>query len=129
MGYADSHAVIENEFVSAWTETRIAHENEHFDPMGLDEWVRFVNLTGGGGQASLGNNPLYRYRGIVVVQIFVLPNTGWARADELADLVTPIYRSRRISDVQFGVPVATRMGERDGWHQVNVDCPYYREEY
>ena len=128
MGFFDEQSTVQMEFKNNWPYTAIAYDNETFSPQGLDEWVRFTDLNAGGKQASLGNNPLYRYRGMVVVQIFVKPNTGPARFLRLADYVTGIYRSKRIGSTQFGVPAVTRIGPRDGWYQVNVDCPYYRDE-
>lgn len=128
MGFFDQQSTIEQAFLTAWTYTPVAKDNVSFEPQTLSEYVRLTDLNAYGRRASLGNNPLYRYGGMVVVQIFTKLNTGSARAKVLADLVTPIFRDRRIGDVQFFVPAVTRVGPRDGWYQVNVDCPYYRDE-
>lgn len=128
MGFFEQQSAIEQEFKDNWPHTPIANDNVQFDPQGMEEWVRLTDLNAYGKQASLGNSPLYRYGGMVVVQVFTELNTGSARAKQLVDLVTPIFRSKRISGIQFYVPAVTRIGPRDGWYQVNVDCPYYRDE-
>ena len=128
MSFVLEQSSIEIEFSNNWPHTQIARDNVSFSPQGLDEWVRFSDLNADAKQASLGNNPLFRYRGMVVIQIFTKVNSGAARALELSDYVTGIFRSKKIGDVQFQVPAVTRIGPRDGWYQVNVDCPYYRDE-
>lgn len=127
-GFVTEQSDIVSAFETAWNFTRIAHDNEQFDPQSLTEYVRITDNKVGGRQASLGDNPLYRYRGIVTVQVFVKPNIGTARSMALCDNVTPIFRSARIGQIQFQVPYPVVVGNRDGWYQVNVICPYYRDE-
>lgn len=129
-GFFTEAATIEGYFIDNWDHTEIAHDNVTFDPVAtvVKEYVRFSDLYAGGRQASLGNNPLFRYRGMVAIQIFVKPNTGSARYLELVDFVTAIFRARRITDVNFEVPYPVKIGNREGWYQVNVLCPYYRDE-
>lgn len=80
-------------------------------------------------QASLGNNPLFRYRGIVVIQHFIRVGLGAGRARALADLSSTIFLNLDLGNIHFGVPEASSMGSTDGWYGWNVDCPFYREEY
>lgn len=128
MGFFSSTSAIEQYFSTTWTYTPVAWENVQFDATNLDEWVRFVDQNASGNRAALGNNPLYRYRGIVTVQIFVKPNVGQKRVSDLIDNLTTLFRDQVISGVNFGVPHPTKIGIRDGWYQVNVLCPYYRDE-
>jgi len=128
VSFFQGQATTEQYFNDNWDHTPIAYDNVYFEPQAVDEWVRFTDSNAGGRQASLGDNPLYRYRGIVTIQVFVKPNTGAARYLELADFITGMFRSQRVSGVQFEVPRPVKVGDRDGWCQVNVLCPYYRDE-
>lgn len=128
MGFFSSTSDLEQYFATNWTYTGVAHENSLFDSTNVNEWVRFIDQNASGNRAALGNNPLYRYRGIVTIQVFVKPNVGQNRALSLADNVTALFRDQVISGIHFGVPQITKIGIRDGWYQVNVICPYYRDE-
>lgn len=120
---------IESHFTPLWTETVVEYENQYYDKADLQEWTRLRVLPASANQASLGNNPLFRYRGIVVVQIFIRAGIGAGRAKALADDASDIFRNLVLGRIHFGVPEATSMGTTDGWYGLNVDCPYYREEY
>lgn len=120
---------IQNHFVTGWDdETPVAQDNVSFEPQSVTEYVRFVDDNAGARQVSLGDNPRFRYRGLVTVQAFLKPNTGTSRAMELFDLVTEIFRAQKVGSVQFEVPRMNTVGDRDGWYQVNFLCPYYRDE-
>ena len=115
-------------FQANWTYTPVDYANTFFDPQNVDEWVRFVDNSSSSRLSALGDNPLYRYRGMVTVQVFVKPSVGEGRVLALCDNVTTLFRDKRISGIQFGVPQPNKIGTRDGWYQVNVICPYYRDE-
>lgn len=129
MSYQAAQVSIESEFVTNWTYTQVARDNVDFEPQSLTEWVRITVLPASGRQASMGADPLFRYNGLFCVQIFTRSGLGWGRATELADLITPLFRNRRLGNIQFYVPEMMRVGVTDGWYQVNVDCPFYREEF
>lgn len=120
---------IESYFAPLWTYTTVEKENVLLNKSNLTEWVRLRVLPASARIASLGANALYRYRGIVTVQIYIRDGIGVGRANVLADLVDPLFRSVVLGNIHFGVPEATKMGNRDGWYGLNVDCPYYREEF
>jgi hypothetical protein len=128
MSYAAELTAIESEFATNWPHTEVAYQNVNFNPEALDEWVRISALPASANQISMGSNPYFRYRGLVAVQIFTKPGMGSLRSSQLADYVTAVFRSKNIGGIQFGVPAATRIGTVNGWYQVNVNCPYYREE-
>lgn len=131
MGFQQAQATIEQMLADAWQDlTPIAHENDGFDPRNVAEWIRITVKESDGKQASCGSvNRLFRYPGVVFIQIFTEAGKGSGRALELADLITPIFRSVIQDNIHFGVPVATRVGPSESWYQVNVDCNFYREEF
>lgn len=129
MGYQAAQAAIETLFSTNWPHTQIAYDGKTFDPRSLSEWVRIAVREADGNQASCGSqNILFRYTGTVFVQVFTVNGKGSGRALELADLVTPIFRSLIVDGIHYKVPVVTRVGSADAWYQVNVSCEYYREE-
>jgi hypothetical protein len=128
VGFFQAQSDVSQYFSDNWSHTQVDYGNIYFDPKNLDEWVRFTDQVSTGRRASLGDNPLYRYVGMVTVQIFVKPNAGEARALELCDFVTALFRDQRINGTQFRVPQPNKIGVRDGWYQVNAVCHYYRDE-
>lgn len=109
------------------TGLEVLHDNEEYSGS-ADEWLRVCVQNAKGKRITLGNNPVYRYYGVCFVQIFVKPGTGSGRALEIADSITPIIRDKLIHGVQFFVPNVIRIGEYNGWYQVNVLTDFYRED-
>lgn len=105
----------------------MVHENETYHGS-APEWIRACAQTADGKRMTLGNDPLYRYKGICFVQIFVKPDTGAGRALEIADMITPLLRDKKINGVQFFVPVVRKVGENNGWYQINVLTDFYMED-
>jgi hypothetical protein len=131
MSFKAEQTDIEQFFRSGWPYTVIAFDNVEFNPAAYNEWVRFVIRNGNARQSSIaGNNPGFRYYGVIYVQIFTRASIGTGRALELADFVTGLFRSANVNGIQFKTPSITRVGNmEDSWFQINVDCPYYREEF
>lgn len=130
MGFLSAQNAIEGLFHANWSHTVITHDGEILDVRNVSEWVRIAVREGKSNQASLGvTNPMFRYFGILFVQIFVRNNTGTGRARELADLVTPIFRSKIVNGIHYGVPEVSTVGPDEAWFQVNVSCEFYREEF
>ena len=94
----------------------------------VQEWIRVNILNPDGNQISLGNNPYYRYIGLLIFQIFIKPNTGSGRAIEIADQITSLFRGQKISGMTFKPPVIDPVGESGGWYQLNVSTQFSREE-
>lgn len=128
MSYESELQIIESEFTDKWTYTDIAYQNVNFNPSTADSWVRLNVLPASASQISMGSTPYFRYNGVVVVQVFTRPGTGGKGSMRLVDYVTTIFRAKNIGGIQFGVPVVAHVGSINGWNQVNVNCPYYRED-
>lgn len=134
MSFKATQDAIETLFSTQWAvaapTVTVAYDGDGFDPGQIPEFLRFaVREATDGIQASCGTtNVLFRYFGTVFIQIFTPNQNGPGRALELADLVTPIFRSKIVNGIHYGVPVVTRVGPSDAWYQVNVSCKFYREE-
>jgi len=131
MSFSEEQTDIEAYFQQRWIHTPIAYDNVEFDPKEYSEWVRFVIRNGTARQVSIAlDSPGFRYFGNIFVQIFTRSDTGVGRSLVLADYVTELFRLASVNGIQFRTPSITRVGNmEDGWFQVNVDCPYFREEF
>lgn len=106
----------------------IVYENDTLTDPTVQEWIKIHFMDGIGKQISLGDNPYFRYSGVLNIMIFVKPDTGSGRAAQIADIITPLIRSKRISGTLFQVPYPQKIGVREEWYQVNLLTNYQREE-
>lgn len=85
-------------------------------------------------QASLGEGPqMHRYHGTIIVQIFTPEDKGSKDADDIADLIDPIFRRAQFSFGTSGTitcrtPNKHTVGVRLGWYQVNVNIMFKRDK-
>lgn len=111
----------------AFSGFEIAYENVSMTNASRD-WVRVNILNSGSEQISMGNNPYYRYRGLLIFQIFCKLNTGVGKSTRLADEISDLFTSQRISGITFQTPSKDSFGEVGGWYQSNVSIPFFRED-
>lgn len=130
MSFAKERAVLESYFHDNWTETEVAYDNVDFDPS-TDAWVRFKIQNGDSVQADINHsNPLYRHIGVVMVQVFVPVKSGTNRARELADTVSNMFRRVQPGHgITLRTPSIFTVGPNNEWFQVNVSCPFWRNEF
>lgn len=118
--------VINNIFQNFAGGVTVIHPNETLTEE-VNEWVRLTIQPAKGSIRTLGD-PTYRYRSILYVQVFVLPNTGTGRSMELVDEITELLRGKTINGLTFLVPKYHDVGASNGWYQVNVLTEFYRED-
>lgn len=124
MSFLQEKLDIENHFRNNWTDTHICYENDQFT--GDTEWVRISMQNAESFQVTLGDNPYFRYIGVLFVQIFIKPDVGSGRALFLADKVEAIFRNLTLGKIQFKVPTIDKIPVTEDWYQVNVNIPFYR---
>lgn len=130
MSFLAEQIAIESYFKDNWTYTPIAYENVNLNSNSLDEWVRLTIRPANPQVAGIsGSQLMYRYKGVLFIQIFVREGIGSGRAIQFADYVSGLFRSKYVDGIHFGVPAVTRVGSRDSFFQVNVDVGFYREEF
>jgi len=135
MSYDQERQDIETYFTTSWgTTTKIRWDNVKWtEPVADPSWVALTVITDEAAQISLGDNPLYRFPGMVIVQVFVKEGTGTGVANQLADQVVEAFRLRTLGVtatgfVKFQTPWKRREGIKEGWFQMNVFAPYARDE-
>lgn len=78
-------------------------DNESYDATGKAEYIRLFVRQSGSGQHSLGETGqrVFRRRGFVLIQIFVLADRGLLRLDALGETALDLYEGKTISEVAF----------------------------
>lgn len=127
MSFAAQKQSIEAHVIANLTGIDLVFENQSQGNK-VSEWIRVNILNTDGKQISLGNNPYYRYTGLVIFQIFIKPNIGSGRISQISDQITQMFRSMKIDGITFNVPILDPVGESGGWYQANVSVKFFREE-
>ncbi len=130
MSFDTERQAFESRFDTNWSDTSIKWPNVKFTTKEHDEYVAYNNVTDISKEKSMGSDPvLYRYFGDIVIQIFVMPNSGAARALQLAELVSDIWRGALFSGITMMSTYTVTVGIVDGWYQLDVISPYYRDSF
>lgn len=125
MTYAAEKSTIETFFEQNWSGTVVVFDNVQA-PTDIDEWVRLTILNGDAYQASMGDNPAFRYPGVVIVQIRTRRNIGSGRAVALADAVDALFKLLVLGNIRFKVPRLDRGPIDEEWYINNVSVDFYR---
>ena len=139
MSFVDERKAIESELNDNWTTTPIQWENVPFDiPSSsgvLQPYIAMSLLPGEGEQIELGTVPLYRWVGVIVIQIFVPEHhtSGPGLASQYAETLKAIFLRKQLSQGSSGriltrVPYMSVQGVVEGWYQVNLNTNYVRDQ-
>ena len=96
------------------------------DINGLEKFVRLTITPAGGEQIDVGGNA-DRYFGVITVQVFVKQGLGSAIVRKLVDEVYNIFNRQCFNGILCRTSTMDTIGEVNGWYQVNVNTPFYRE--
>ena len=130
MGYEAERQAIESRFTTQWASaTNIAYDNVDYTPTPDQAFVTLRILPDGSVQASLGDSPLFRHPGIIIVGVFVSQGQGTKIARDFADTAMAIFRSAPVfSGILCRAPYMEVIGEKEGWYQIDVIVPFQRDE-
>lgn len=131
MTWAGELGTLESYFNTNWSTTPIQFENVKFDvPANQAEYVRFRVLPGNsqlaGYRGGTGQG-LWRHFGIVQIDIYVPIGAGTKRGLELADMVSALFRGKRISDVLIRDLSIAKPQSEQGYFRVVLTCGYQRD--
>ena len=130
MTFETQERAFETRFNDNWSHTDIRWPNIAFTTRDRTEFVAFFNITDPVKEKSLGSpTVLYRHFGEIVIQIFVMPNSGATRVLQLAELVSDIWRSAQFNGITMGATSVVTVGVEEGWYQVDAISPYYRNSF
>jgi|GEM_PF-1105923 hypothetical protein len=131
-GFEDERIAIEKRFNDNWTTTPIVWSNVPFKEQ-TTPYVALFILDGEGEQVSLGTVAMRRWAGVVVIQVFTLPDTGTKLARTYAETIAAIFDRAQFSyggsgTITCRVPSIDPVGVENGWYQVNVNVPFIRDK-
>jgi hypothetical protein len=128
MSYEQEIRDIEERFDTLWSseDGDRTFSNRSYTPKDRP-WVRVTVKHNEAPRITLSQK-WYRHTGIIFNQIFVEANKGEKAAMCLVDKISAIWRGQRFGGIQCQAVTVTNVGESNGWYQVNVSCPFYRDE-
>lgn len=128
-------SVIETKLKINWTTTPVEWPNFPLDQQDQVDgsgkktpWVRLTIIDGEAQNIALGGGH-QRYRGIVIIGIFVPEKSGTGMARAYADILAAIFQNQDDQGVKFGVPSYEDIGPTQskrggnsggGWFQGNL---------
>lgn len=132
MGWESERKAIESRFATNWTTTPIKYEGAPFAEQHGPHVALFIR-HGDRSQVSLGTNPTIRSVSVIIVQIFVLRETGTALAKTYADSIAAIFERAQFMTTDSNLiscqtASIEQADETEGFYQMNVSIPYMRDE-
>jgi hypothetical protein len=134
MYFDESRQDLEQMFKEGWGKTTpVKWENTQLSPVPTDTYVAFTIREGKGRQVSLGNNPLIRFVGFVIIQVFIPKDSGTGQSKLLSTQVSGIYNrksftsKRKAGYYTFEIVYPIEQGANNGWYQINLMAPFTRE--
>jgi len=131
--YDDERAAIEAHFATQWgSTTKIRYDNINWiEPKTESAWVSITIVNQEAEIIELRNPAIYRFPGVVIVQVFVKEGLGSGLANIHADAAVEAFRHRVLEQgssgkINFRTPYKRRIGTENGWYQVNVVAPFFR---
>lgn len=94
-------------------------------------WARLTVLPGDSFMGSFGapGSNLFRTPGVIEAQFFAKPATSWAALLDKASSAANAFRAVNVGSMVYLTPRVTTVGLVQNWWQVNVTCPFHRDEY
>ncbi len=131
MSYTNQRNAIQTLFKTAF---ELAHPGIPivFDNLKSDKpangFVMLHILNGASALRGLGLTRLYRYAGVVSVDIYVPSKIGIKLADQYADTIDGIFRGQQFSGLLFRASTRTDLGNDDTYWRVNISTSFQRDE-
>lgn len=86
--------------------------------------------SGDQNEGSFGTeNVLFRNEGFVVFEVYGSLNEGTGEALGIVDGIAAIWRKQRIGGIMIKGLTVNRIGERNGWYQINLLVNFQRDEF
>ncbi len=125
MSWATVRRDIEKRLEDNWGTTVIAYDNVPFTPPQDAPWVRLRILDEATGRITINRPATHRARGNVVVEIFVLKNTGTQTLRSYADTIAALFRDAQFSGLVFREANLSIQGDFEGWFKGTLLMPFH----
>lgn len=133
MSYDQERQDIEQFFVANYTlppSVDLFFENTPIPQNNEQPYIKLLVRDGTAFQASLGGQVnVKRNNGFVVCEIRHTQDIGTGNALRMADDIAAVFDSEQFGTnrITMLVPTVDRIGNRDGWYQVNVLTEFRRD--
>ena len=125
MGFEADRVANEGRVFDDWSATKVKYENVEFDPPGDDDYIAVFIREAEANQKAMPAE--FRYRGVIIFQIYVNKDTGTKSMREYQDLLTTLFRGVQFSGITCRTPYPTP-GRVVGEHyQSEINVPYQRD--
>jgi len=130
MSFEAETLAIETRFEAQWgTTTPYRHDNVDYTPVSEITFVELEIHNGQGRRINIGDaDKLYRYPGIISINIHGAKSKGTRALKALADTAAAIFQGVQFSGIICYTSGITRIGEIDGRFVYNVSTPFTRDE-
>lgn len=134
MNWDDERAAFELRVSQNFNTVPVQYPGVPLTPPASGSWVRMVLLPGDVKRISLGDNAIFRERGVLAFMIFVPVKDGTRAALELAQELSDIFHEAHFQHNDSGwircrVPAVHHVGpsSEGTWYQVNLLTDYERD--
>lgn len=116
-----------NSFVNSnYTLTPVAYDNVAFNTTNVTEYIQLMIVPNVENQVTLGKNAnSYRQFGSVEIVVNVEKGKGSKRALVITDSLTALFRSKRISGIQFRTPIVKEVQLNNGYYSLAMYIGFY----
>jgi hypothetical protein len=124
------YARMDTIMASAYPSTKIEYENrEQIDlAQQTADFVRLELLFTDGEQASIGDNPITRYRGAIYISVAARKGTGTKSAFTKLSVLAKGFDMVQFSSIQTLAPIPMPGGDNKDWYRVSVRVPFYFDD-
>lgn len=91
-------------------------------------FVQLRILNGASALAGLGQTKLYRYPGVISVDIYHPLRKGTKAVDQYADTIDDIFRGQSFSGILCRATERIDLGESEHYWRTNVSVPFQRDK-
>lgn len=131
MSFNQTRNIIQNkfetEFAVLYPNFKIVFDNIKSEKS-KDGFIQFSILNGTSALKGLGKKRLFRYPGVISIDIFYPLKKGTKLVDEIADNIETIFRAKTFSGITCRSVIRNDIGKEDNFWRVNLSYPFYRNE-
>jgi hypothetical protein len=126
MSYHGQKVAIESRFNTQWAgNTPVKYPNTRFTPSDETAFVE-IEVVGGQPSRSLGDDPIFRDYGSIVVKAHIPKGIGSGPAFTLADQAAAVFRDAQFSSITCYAPEPPMpLGVIEEWYVVVITIPFH----
>lgn len=128
MGHAAIRGAVEAYLTASWSAAPIAYDNVEFIPPADGRHLSVTVNPGLTEVKGMGQPPLHRHEGEILISCLVPKGVGSAEALSMADQIAALFRHRTIGEARTRAPSVSLMGDGLDDYQATVSIPFWWEE-